>query len=368
MATRPKKKRSRNRSRAAALANEINSAIGKPVMRLGDDRYFDILRIPSGSLTIDRITGGGFVLGRHIEIFGNESSCKSLIMYKTMALSQRRGNICALIDPEHTFDPKWFELAGGDPDELLVEHPETAEEAISVMTLLAQKQAEGEPIEVVGVDSIATLLPLEEFEKPPEEEPRIAGQARMMSRALRRITAMNRRTLFMWTNQTRSMIGVMFGNPTTTPGGKAMRFYATTRLELRRGERIKKKRKVGEKSKLSEKNVVRGNYVHARSEKEKSAIPHQEGMFEFNTERGEIVLESEIINLGLTDGLIERQHNTLVYIDADDNEWSGSVSDQPVRGSFRLLLRENDALRSELIETIQDMTIQLAVPRRDEIG
>lgn len=358
-----KKKRPGKRGRANALAQEINSMMGKPLLRLGNDPYFDIARIPSGSLTIDRVTGGGFALGRHVEIYGSESSCKSYILYRTMALSQARGNICALIDPEHTFDPGWFALCGGIPDELLLEHPTTAEDAISVMALLAQKQSEGEPIEVVGIDSIATLLPLEEFEKAPDEEPRIAGQARMMSRALRRITAMNQRTLFLWTNQTRTQIGVMFGNPNTVPGGKAMRFYATSRVELRRAEKIKKKDKRAVKSKLQDRNVVTGNYVQVRSEKEKSAIPHREGMFEFDTEAGEIVLESEIINLGMDDGVIERSGNTFTFIDADDYEWR-STSEK----DFRNLLRENEAVRSELIESIQDMTIQLSVPRRNGDG
>jgi len=352
-----KKKRVGHRGRAAAIMNEINSELGKPAIKLGNDDYFSIIRIPSGSLTIDRITGGGFALGRHIEIFGDENACKSFIAYRTMALSQQRGNLCALIDPEHSFDEAWFTHLGGIPDELLLEQPETAEEAITTMALLATKARQGEPIEVIAIDSVAALLPLEEFTKDPSEEPRIAGQARMMSRALRRITAMNHRILFLWTNQTRTKIGTFFGNPTTTPGGRSLKFYDTTRIQVTKGEKIKKKRNKAVKGKLQEKPVAVGNFVICRSEKEKSAIPYREGMFEFDGEAGRILLESEIINLGLEDGIITRKGNTYSFIDSDDYEWSGMDKE------FKALIRENEAVQGELVEAITDMTVQLAVPQ-----
>jgi recombination protein RecA len=355
-----KKKRTGHRGRAAALMSEVNSAIGKPVLKLGDDPYFEIVRIPSGSLTIDRLTGGGFALGRHVELFGDESSCKSYISYRTMALSQARGNLCALVDPEHSFDAKWFRHLGGIPGELLTFHPESAEEAIQVMMSLALSTEEGHPLEVVVVDSVAALLPLEELRKDPTEEDRIAPQARMMSRALRRITAVNTRTLFLWTNQLRTKIGVMFGNPTSTPGGRALKFYDTTRIELKRGEKIKRKVKKARKGKLQEAPTEKGRYILCRSEKEKSSIPGRDGMFEWDAEVAEIVLESEIINLGLEDGFIERKGNTYYFIDSDDYEWSGQDRE------FRRLLRGNDGMRDELVEAIQDMTIQLSVPRSQE--
>lgn len=353
-----KKKRVGQRGRAAALMGEINSAMGKPVVKLGDDPYFEIVRIPTGSLTLDRLTGGGFALGRHVELFGDESSCKSYVMYRTMALSQRRGNLCALIDPEHSFDAKWFKHLGGFPDELLLEHPETAEEAIKTMMLLAKMQDEG--LEIVGMDSVAALLPLEELKKDPEEEDRIAPQARMMSRALRRITSQNHRVLFLWTNQVRTKIGVMFGNPISTPGGRALKFYDTTRIELKRGEKIKKKSKKARKGKLQDTPVEKGRYVYCRSEKEKASIPGRDGMFEWDSDQAAIVLESEIINLGLEDGFIKRNHNTYTFIDSDEFEWSGQDRD------FRRLLRENEPVRDELVEAIADMTIQLSVPTRSD--
>lgn len=350
-------KKKRSRGRAAAVMTEINSELGKPVLKLGNDSYFDVVRIPTGSLTIDRITGGGFALGRHVELFGSESSCKSYIAYRTMALSQQRGNLAALVDPEHSFDSAWFAHLGGRPDELLTYHPESAEEAVKVMMLLPSFEEEG--LEVVTVDSVAALLPLEELQKDPTEEDRIAPQARMMSRALRRITAMNRRTLFIWINQERTKIGVFFGNPVSTPGGRALKFYDTTRIQLTRGEKIKKKVPKAKKGKLQETPVQYGNYVICRSEKEKSTIPGREGMFEFNSEEGKIVTESEIINLGLEDGIIERHGNTYSFIDSDEYEWKGQDKE------FRRLLRENEGVRDELVDSIVDMTFQISVPRSD---
>ena len=148
---------------AVALMNEINSTLGTE-MRIGSDPYFKITRVPTGSLVVDRITGGGFALGRHYELYGAEHACKSYISQRTMALSQARGNICALIDPEHVFDPEWFRHLGGKPEELLLEQPKNAEDAIAMMMMLA-KHAENASIEVVTLDSVASLVPNEEMQQ-----------------------------------------------------------------------------------------------------------------------------------------------------------------------------------------------------------
>src|SRR5262245_18163615 len=140
-------------SKAAALANEINQALkledGQGVM-IGSDEYFRIERIPTGSLVLDRITGGGFALGRHYELYGDENSAKSFILYCTIALAQERGKLCALVDPEHSYDLEWFEWVGGNTSELLLHHPASAEEAVAVMMLLA-KHAEEHEIQVIGI-------------------------------------------------------------------------------------------------------------------------------------------------------------------------------------------------------------------------
>lgn len=302
---------------------------------------------------VDRITGGGFSLGRHVEIYGDESACKSYIAYRTIALSQQRGNLCALIDPEHSFDSEWFAHLGGSPGDLMISHPKDAEDAIGGMMLLCNN-AESLGVEVIMIDSIAALVTKQEMAKDPREDDPIATQARMMSRALRRITAVNRRTLFLWTNQRRMQIGITFGNPNTTPGGKAMRFYASTRLEMVKAEKIKTNRRVAKRGKLVSAPVVTGYWVQARAEKEKTTRPFQQQSFIFDTDKLEIDLPSEIIQLGLEDGLIERSGLTYSYEDIDGEVWSGN------QAKFSKLIRNNPGLQDELVSAIQDETLQLA--------
>ena len=310
-------------SSAAALAAEINATLkleDQGVM-LGSDPYFTIERISTGSLVLDRITGGGFALGRHYELFGNENSGKSHTVYRTMALSQQRGNLCAIVDPEHSFDNERFSFLGGEPETLLTFHPSHAEDAIAVMMLLA-KHASEQSLEVIAIDSVASLVPNEEMERDPRDEDRIAGQARMMSRALRRITAVNKKTLFLWTNQERENIGVSFGNPRTTSGGRALRYYATGRIEFRRGAKLLGKRKVVRGGKQVETEVPVGRWTQCRVEKDKSTRPNREGSFVFDYDLRTIDPTWEIISLGLEDGLIERSASGWYsYVDLDDREW-----------------------------------------------
>lgn len=359
---RTKKKKRVQQGGSSVIADAINGALGKSVLRRGSDPYFAIQRIPTGSLTIDRITSGGFALGRHVELFGNESSCKSYIAYRTMALAQERGKIAAVIDPEHSFDQEWFAHLGGEPEQLLIHHPDSAEEAIKTMMLLAQKVNDQYEIEVVGIDSVATLVPLEELRNDPLEEDRYAPQARMMSRALRRITPFMHHTLFLWTNQLRTNIGAMWGDKNTTPGGRALKFYDTTRIELVKAERVKRKGQVAKRGKLVNSDVVWGNWVQCKSVKEKSARPYGEGSFIFDTDRGEIDIASEVIQLGLIDGMIERSGNTFSYVDLNDDEWSGTEN------QFRKYLRDNEELLEEVVTGIQETTKEIALPAVDEDG
>jgi recombination protein RecA len=337
-------------TKAASLVNELNTTLKTNVM-LGSNPYFEIARIPTGSLVLDRITGGGLALGRHVELFGDENSAKSYTSYRTMALSQQRGKFCALIDPEHSFDPDWFTHLGGDPSTLLTHHPENAEDAVAVMMLLAKKSREIE-IEVITVDSVSSLVPTEEMIRDPRDEDRMAAQARMMSRALRRITTVNEKTLFIWCNQERENIGIRFGNPKTTSGGRALRFYATTRIEMRRGTKVTAKRKVASAAKLIDKEVQVGRWISCRVEKDKSTRPYREGSFIFSTEANSIDLGSEIIQLGLEDGLIERSGNFLVYVDLDDKEWKLSER------AMRKALNTDRQLQGELVSVIMDNTIE----------
>lgn len=350
-----KAKKRKKASRAALIAAEINATLKLEEgdgLRLGSDSYFTIERIPTGSLVLDRITGGGFALGRHYELYGDENSGKSTIAYMCLALSQQRGNLCAAIDPEHSFDNERFEFLGGKPDELLLQHPETAEDAVAVMMMLA-KMAKEELIESILIDSVSSLLTMDEKVKDPREEDRIASQARMMSRALRRITAANKRTLFLWTNQERTNVGVKFGNPRTTSGGRALRYYATGRIEFRRGSKVMGKRRVVRAGKPVESDVEIGRWVQVRVEKDKSTIPHREGAFVFNHRMKRIDPASEIIQLGLEDGLIERSANgRYSYVDLDDHEWKGSEK------QFYKMINNEETLRDELVWAIQSTSAE----------
>jgi recombination protein RecA len=339
-------------SRAATLAHEINAALGTSV-RLGNDPSFEIVRIPTGSLTMDRITGGGFPLGRHVELYGDESACKSYITYRCMAEAQRRGKICALVDPEKSFDRDWFKHLGGRPNELLTFRPETADEGIAAMMMLA-KHAEEKDVEVITIDSVSSFVPREDMERDPRDEDRIGSQARMMSRALRKITTVNRQTLFLWINQERTNIGIRFGNPKTTSGGKALRYYATTRIEMRKGGKVLDDRPAVRKSKLVKSKASVGRWIQVRVEKDKSNRPYREGSFIFDAERAEISRASEIIELGLLDGIIVRSGNSFIYTDLDDKIWRGTYR------SFGKWLRENETLASEIAVEIADNTIRQA--------
>jgi recombination protein RecA len=350
MARKRSEKRSGSVSRSAALANEVNAALGTEV-RLGSHPSFEIVRIPTGSLTLDRITGGGFPLGRHVELYGDESACKSYISYRCMAAAQERGRLCALIDPEKSFDPDWFAHLGGRPDELLLQHPSNADEGVAVMMLLA-KHAEEKDIEVITLDSISSFVPREDLEHDPRDEDRIASQARMMSRALRKITTVNNRTLFLWINQERTDIGVRFGNPKITSGGKALRYYSTTRIEMRRGAKVFAERPAARAGKLVKSKTPVGRWIQVRVEKDKSTRPYREGSFIFDAERAEISRASEIIELGLLDGVIQRRGNTYAFVDLDDREWRGTY------GKFSQYLRDNEELAKEISLVIQDQTIR----------
>lgn len=338
----------RKQSRAAELAASLNQRLGSDVVGLASDKRYAIERVPIGILTMERITGGGFPRGRHVELFGDESSGKSYATYMTMALAQQRGEICALVDPEKIFDLNWFTQLGGDPSELLMPRCRTAEEIIQVLMLFAEGDEEVADTSIVTIDSVSALLPLEELKKDPMEHDQPGSQARMMSRLLRRVTAMNENTLFLWTNQLREKIGRV-PMPPTTSGGRALRFYATTRIEMKNGTRVKRTRKKANTSlKMADSEVVVGRWVLLRSEKEKSARPYQQSMFYWDAERGCVDQELEIIHLGLEDGLITRHGNSFHYEDSDGNEWSG------VATKFKQILRKEEEVREELVWAVSE--------------
>lgn len=351
----PKKKRTEQRSRALEIASEINSGLGKPALRLASDPELKVVKIPTPSLTINRITGGGLTLGRHVELYGDPSVGKSAIAMGTMALSQQRGNICALIDPEGVFDPEWFSHLGGYPEELVYQRPDDAEDVIGALRMLSEMALRGAPLEVVTVDSISAMVTKEQVEKDPREEERVASQARMMSRALRVLTTRNTKILFIWTNQLRSNIG--FGSqfqPNITTGGRALAFYATTRIEFKKTGQVTVPRDKADKGQLKKKEVKVGDWIQVRAEKEKSTKPYMQGAYIFNTDRGEIDLSSELIQLGLEDGFIIRVGNKYEYETLD-----GEMI-REFEKPFKKRLNEDLEIQGELIDAINDMTHQLS--------
>lgn len=346
---------------ADQLRRKVNTQMERDIVLTATDPRFTIQRVPTGILAMDRVTGGGFARGRHVELFGDESTGKSLTAYLTMVLAQQRGEICAIIDGEHVFEEAWFRKLGGDPDSLLGYWPETAEEAIKVLMLFAESSREVRGVSVVTIDSVASMLPQEELLKDVEEgDDRTASRARMMSRLLRRVTTMNRNALFIWTNQFIDQVSA--GRGPTTPGGRALKFYATTRIEMRRGDREKKKRRTARGTKIVNKEIPVGHWVNVKSQKEKSARPYLEASFFFDAEAATIDAEKSLLHLGLQDGLIERSGNTFSYTDSEDEEWSGQ------QGKFLGWLRDNNTLREEIEWAVAENTKILAAGEMEHVS
>lgn len=342
------------------LMDKLESAcIGRPITRKGPfmDSHMNYATVVSKKHVGSKIvcmtqTDTGTLIADGLY---SHNTGKSTIMYGTMALSQCRGNLCGLIDPEGVFDADWFRHQGGYPDELLYSRPDTAEEIIGSMRLLVEKAIEGANIEIVGVDSQSAMVTKEQVEQDPNKEERVASQARMMSRALRLLTTRNRKLLFIWTNQLRSNIG--FGaqfQPSVTTGGRAMSFYATTRLEFKKTGAVTESGKLAEKGELKSKQVKVGDWIQVKSQKEKTARPYQQGAYIFRSDRGHIDLASEVIHLGLEDGIIEKKGNHWIYESVDEEEYKGDLK------YWNKVLAEDEELKAELIDAINDQTHELA--------
>ena len=228
-----------NRDEALDVAlSQIERQFGKgSVMKMSDQAQVQLAAISTGSLSLDLALGiGGLPRGRIIEVFGPESSGKTTLVYHVMAEAQRRGGICAFIDAEHAMDPQYAKRIGVNIDDLLVSQPDTGEQALEIAELLVRSGA----LDVVAVDSVAALTPKAEIEGEMGDS-HVGLQARLMSQALRKLAGTLNRTdtICLFTNQLREKIGVMFGSPETTPGGRALKFYSSVRLDIRRIETLK---------------------------------------------------------------------------------------------------------------------------------
>ena len=282
-----------NRKKALAAAlTQIDKQFGKgSVMSMGDTAAFNIESISTGSLGLDVALGiGGVPKGRVAEIYGPESSGKTTLTLHIIAQAQKQGGTAAFVDAEHALDPSYAEKLGINMDELLVSQPDTGEQALEITDMLVRSGA----VDVVVIDSVAALTPRAEIEGEMGDT-HVGLQARLMSQALRKLTANIKRTncLVIFINQIRMKIGVMFGSPETTSGGNALKFYASVRLDIRRIGAIKKG------------DEIVGNDTRVKVVKNKVAPPFKQVTFEILYGEG-ISREGELIDLGVQHGFIEK--------------------------------------------------------------
>ena len=287
---------------SAARHRELDAAISTitktygegSIMRLGDARaQVKINVIPTGALALDLALGvGGVPRGRVVEIFGPESSGKTTLMLHVIANAQKAGGLAAFIDAEHALDPAYAKKLGVNLDDLLVSQPDSGEEALTICETLARSNA----LDVIVIDSVAALVPKAELEGEMGMAT-MGMQARLMSQALRKLTAVlsKSKTTCIFTNQLREKVGVMFGNPETTPGGKALKFYASVRIDIRRKDAIKDA--VG--------NTI-GNHVKVKIVKNKVAPPFAEAEFDIIFNQG-INKEGSVLDVGVEDGIVEKK-------------------------------------------------------------
>ncbi len=324
------KKPSAEKLKALQLAMEkIDKDHGKgTIMRLGDDSIEDIAVIPTGSIGLDYALGvGGYPRGRIIEIYGPESSGKTTLAIHAIAEVQKEGGIAAIIDAEHAFDRFYAAGLGVDTDNLLISQPDSGEEALEVADQLIRSSA----VDLVVVDSVAALTPKAELEGDMGEN-KVGLQARLMSQALRKLTATisKTNTTCIFINQLREKIGVMFGNPETTTGGNALKFYSSVRLDIRRASQIKD----GDK--------VIGNQTKVKVVKNKVAPPFRKAEFDIMFGEG-ISLTGEIIDLGVEYGVIKKSGSWFSY---------GDTKLAQGREGVKQLLNDNEELKEELKEKV----------------
>ncbi len=287
---------------SAARQRELDAAISTitkaygdgSIMRLGDARaQTKIDVIPTGALALDLALGvGGVPRGRVVEIFGPESSGKTTLMLHVIANAQKGGGLAAFIDAEHALDPAYAKKLGVNLDDLLVSQPDSGEEALTICETLARSNA----LDVIVIDSVAALVPKAELEGEMGMAT-MGMQARLMSQALRKLTAIlaKSKTTCIFTNQLREKVGVMFGNPETTPGGKALKFYASVRIDIRRKDAIKD----------TAGNAV-GNHVKVKIVKNKVAPPFAEAEFDIIFNHG-INKEGSVLDVGIENGVVEKK-------------------------------------------------------------
>ena len=327
-----KKTPSAEKLKALQLAMaKIDKEFGKgAIMKLGDDKIEDIPVIPSGSVGLNVALGvGGYPRGRVIEIYGPESSGKTTLAIHAMAEVQKQGGIAAIIDAEHAFDRFYAEKLGVDTDNLLIAQPDCGEQALDIADELIRSAA----VDLVVIDSVAALTPKAEIEGDMGDN-KVGLQARLMSQALRKLTATINKTntTCIFINQLREKIGVMFGNPETTTGGNALKFYASVRLDIRKASAIK------------EGDEIIGNQVRVKVIKNKVAPPFKKAEFDLMFNEG-ISRVGEILDMGVDMGIIAKSGSWFSY---EGNKLAQG------REAAKNVLRDNPDLAEEIENKIME--------------
>jgi recombination protein RecA len=333
----------RDKALDMALA-QIDKQFGKgSIMRMGEKTTMAIEAIPTGALALDLALGvGGLPRGRVVEIYGPESSGKSTLAMHVVAEAQRNGGICAYIDAEHAMDPVYARAIGVDVDELLISQPDTGEQALEITDMLIRSGA----LDVVVIDSVAALTPRAEIEGEMGDT-HVGLQARLMSQALRKLTAnLNRsNTVAIFINQLREKIGVMFGSPEVTPGGRALKFYSSVRLDIRRIESIK------------DGVEVVGSRTRVKVVKNKVSPPFRQAEFDIMYGKG-ISREGSLLDIAVDLGIVKKSGAWYTY----DGEQLGQG-----RENAKVFLAENPEVMMEISERIrQQAGIGATAP--DEVG
>lgn len=317
--------------------DEIRTKFGDDsIMKLGEKARVDVNAISTGSIGLDAALGvGGLPRGRIVEIFGPESSGKTTLALHVVAEAQKLGGLCAFIDAEHAMDPEYAKKLGVKIDELLISQPDNGEQGLEIVESLVRSGK----MDVIVVDSVAALTPKDEIEGDMGAQ-HMGKQARLMSQALRKLTAIvaKSKTIVIFINQIRMQIGVMFGNPETTPGGKALKFYTSVRLDIRRIAQIKK----GEE--------IMGGRIRVKVVKNKVAAPFKQTEFDLMYNEG-ISTEGEIIALGEKMGIIKKSGNSY--------EWATTEKDEDKKlgrgyDATRQFLKDTPKVRESILKEIRN--------------
>lgn len=318
-------------SEIAETLRSLKTKFGdEAIMMLGDQRKVNVDAISTGSIGLDDALGiGGLPRGRIIEIFGPESSGKTTLSLHAVAEAQKAGGVCAFIDAEHALDPEYAKKIGVNLEELLISQPDTGEQALEIVESLVRTGK----IDIIVIDSVAALTPKDEIEGEMGAH-HVGKQARLMSQALRKLTSIvaKSKTIVVFINQIRMQIGVMFGNPETTPGGKALKFYTSVRLDIRRIAQIKK----GDE-------VVGGRH-RVKVVKNKVAAPFRSTEFDLIYNEG-ISKEGELLALGEKYGFVSKSGSSYSY---------GDVKLGRGYDASRTFLRENKKIAGELLKQIKN--------------